>query len=163
VEVLGGHTPLLIVHWNTFTPTPKPITLLFGSVEEVGIPEPETSVQAPVPIVGVFAAITVLLVTHKLWFGPALAVVGLASCWIRTVEVDGGHTPLLIVHAKTLEPTPREVMVVFGEFEAVIIPPPETSDQVPIPTVGVFALMVAVVAQIVWLGPAEETVGLISR
>ncbi len=98
----------------------------------------------PVPTAGTFPAI-VAVVAQTLCEGPALAVVGLASCWIRTVEVDGGHTPLLIVHSKTLLPTPKFTTPELGERGVMIIPGPLSTFHIPKPTLAVFAARVALV------------------
>lgn len=51
--VQGG---LEIVHSNTFGPTPNPVTPDVGDPGVVIVPVPLTSVQVPVPVVGVFPA-----------------------------------------------------------------------------------------------------------
>ena len=49
--------PLLSVHWNTFAPTPKPVTPLFGDAAAEIFPLPLTNVQLPVAgEIGVFPA-----------------------------------------------------------------------------------------------------------
>ena len=58
VDVEFGQTPLPIVHINTFTPIPTPVTAEFGEVGVVGTPEPDTKLQVPVPTAGVFPANT---------------------------------------------------------------------------------------------------------
>lgn len=64
VEVDGAQTLLLIDHWNTFTPNPKPVTPLFGDVGDVIVPAPDTNVHEPVPTAGVFP-FKVALVAHS--------------------------------------------------------------------------------------------------
>jgi hypothetical protein len=59
VDVCTGHVKYEIAHWYTLTPTPMPVTPVVGEDKVVGVPTPETTVHAPVPVVGVFAAITV--------------------------------------------------------------------------------------------------------
>jgi hypothetical protein len=54
VEVEFAQTPFPIVHWNTFTPTPKVLTALVGNVGVAIVPAPETKLHVPVPIAGVF-------------------------------------------------------------------------------------------------------------
>ena len=55
-SALGVHVPLVIVHTNVFTPVVKPVTPLVGELGVVTTPVPAVTVQAPVPIAGVFAA-----------------------------------------------------------------------------------------------------------
>ena len=68
---------------------------------------------------------------------------------IETVLVEAGQVPLVIVHIKMFAP----VLKVFTEVAGVVVevrtPVPETTDQDPLPTMGVFALSVDVEAQIV--------------
>jgi hypothetical protein len=63
---------------------------------------------------------------------------------------------LLTVHTNILFPGARaficEVPDVLFEIEA----EPLTSDQIPVPAVGVIALMLEEVEQIVWFAPADE-------
>jgi len=49
-----------------------------------------------------------------------------------------------MVHAKMFVPNPKLVIVVLGERELVMAPLPESIVQTPVPTVAVFAAMVAV-------------------
>ena len=48
--------PLVIVHWKTFAPVPKAVTVVVGLVGVVIVPLPLTKDQSPVPTDGVFAA-----------------------------------------------------------------------------------------------------------
>ena len=45
---------------------------------------PDTWVQIPVPFVGVFPAKVAVVTLHKLWFTPALEVVGVGEIRIVT-------------------------------------------------------------------------------
>ncbi len=132
-----------------------------GEFDEEAKPLPETKDHTPVPTVGAFAAIAVTeeTVAHIEIFGPALAIVGKSSRTIATVEIEAAQTPLVIRHLKTLVPTPNPVIVVLGKVGDVMVPAPETKVQLPVPTAGVLAFMVAVVAQTVCEGPALATVG----
>ena len=68
---------MLIVHANTLVPKPKPVIVVVGKRELVMTPLPETNDHVPTPTVAVFAAIKALgLVIHKVWFGPAAAILG---------------------------------------------------------------------------------------
>lgn len=52
----GGQTPLLIVHWKIFIPTPSAVMPVVGEFGEVIVPAPEINVQLPVPTPGRFPA-----------------------------------------------------------------------------------------------------------
>lgn len=51
-----GHVPLLIVQANTVNPGTIPVTPEFAEPGLVSVPTPETNVQTPVPIPGIFPA-----------------------------------------------------------------------------------------------------------
>lgn len=52
----AGHTPLLIVHWNTFTPIPNPVTPEVGKDGVVTVAGPLMTVHMPAPTAGVLPA-----------------------------------------------------------------------------------------------------------
>lgn len=80
VELLVPQPPPLIVHCNTLTPNPRPVTLLVASVGVVTVPLPEITDQVPVPLVGVLAANTAVgLLIQTVWFGPATGAEGIRS------------------------------------------------------------------------------------
>jgi len=56
VSILGGQLPLLIVHFNTFAPTPKAVNPEVGDAGVVIVAAPETSAHVPAPIAGVLPA-----------------------------------------------------------------------------------------------------------
>ena len=56
VDVDAGQGAFVIVHINTFGPTPNPVTPDVGDEGLVIVPAPLTNVHVPVPVVGVFAA-----------------------------------------------------------------------------------------------------------
>lgn len=154
--------PLEIVHAKTFTPKPILVMLVVSKLIFAIVPLPETTDHEPVPIAALLAAITAFgLLIQSVWFGPAFAVVGKGSTVIVRFETDGGQAALVIVHAKTLLPKPRPVMVVVGEVADVIAPVPETNVQLPVPTAGVFPFSVVegLLIQMVWLVPASAVVG----
>ena len=68
---------------------------------------------------------------------------------IATVEIDGGQTPLVIVHCKIFVPTATAVIPEFGKFAFAMVAPPEISVQLPVPIAGVFPASTVDVAQIV--------------
>ena len=70
---------------------------------------------------------------------------------------------MLISHSNTLDPNPSVITCEFGEVGVIINPGPVITFQTPIPTTGVLAANVAVLAQIVCDGPALDTLGLRSR
>ena len=63
VVLEAGQTPLLIVHWKTFIPTPIPVMPVVSNVGVVMLAAPDIKVQLPVPMAGVFPAI-VATVAH---------------------------------------------------------------------------------------------------
>jgi hypothetical protein len=140
-----------MVHWKILVPSERKTIEEVGEFGDEATPLPETKDHAPVPTVGVFAAIAVTDVAGLQidMLGPALETVGKLSRTIATVEFEAAHTPFTILHLKTLIPTPNPVIVVLGEVGEVIVPAPEINNQLPVPTVGVFAFIVAVVAQTV--------------
>jgi hypothetical protein len=161
--VEAGQEPLVIVHLNTeLPPIVKPVTSEVGEEGVVTEAVPDIADQLPVPTVGVLAANVVVVVLQRFWFAPALDVVGDSSTLIVTSLVEGGQTPLLIVHLNTeLLPIVKPVTPEVGEAGVVTEAEPDTTDQAPVPTVGVFPASVAVVVlQRFWLGPALATVGL---
>lgn len=79
---------------------------------------------------------------------------------IPTVEDEGVHKPLDIVHAKICDPVGIPLTIVLGEPGELIVAVPLTKVQIPDPVVGVLAFKVADVAQMVCEGPALEIVGI---
>ena len=149
---------MLIVHSNTFAPTPNPVTPLFGFDGVVIVPLPLTNVQTPVPTIGVFPD-NVADVPQTVWFVPATDVVGPPVLVIVTCVLDDAQGALLIVHSNTFAPTPNPVTVVFGFPGVVIVPLPLTNVHTPVPTDGVFPANVALVEHRVWFVPAFDAVG----
>ncbi len=66
-----------------------------------------------------------------------------------------------MVHAKTFIPSPSPVIKVVGDTELLMVPLPETIVHTPAPIVAVLAAIkvFGLEIQIVWFGPAFETVG----
>ena len=115
------------------------------------VAEPDTIDHVPAPVVGVFAASVVeLVVIHNVCDGPALAILVAGSTWIVIVlEVDEQVPAEVIFHCNTFVPRPRPLTVVVAELELVNTAVPDTTDQVPVPVVGVLAasVMLLVVIQ----------------
>ena len=81
-----------------------------------------------------------------------MAILGAGSTWIVMVlEVDEQVPAEVILHCKTLFPNDKPETVVVGLLELVKTALPLTTDQLPIPVVGVLAAKVVepVVIQIV--------------
>jgi len=97
---------------------------------------PESCVHDPVPTTGVFAAMLVL-VPQSVWFGPALAVVGVALIVTCTLSDVAGQTLLLIVQLNIYTPGVSPVTVVLYwpglEIEAGV---PLTCAHCPVPMDG---------------------------
>ncbi len=69
---------------------------------------PTNTDQIPVPTVGVFPA-KLADVAQMVVFVPVFAIVGKSSLIMLTVEDDGEHTPLDMVHCNTFVPTATAV------------------------------------------------------
>ena len=108
--------------------------------------------------------VVVGLLIHSVWFGPAIAVVGILSTLILMVDEFVPQAPPLIVHCNTLIPSPKPVTELVASVGVVIVPLPDIKDHVPTPLVGVFAAntVVGLLIHIVWLGPAIGKDGMLS-
>jgi hypothetical protein len=75
VELLGGQTPLDVVHSKKLVPMPKSPTTVAGSFAPRIKPLPDKIDQNPLPTVGVLAAnCTSSSVTQIVWLLPALDI-----------------------------------------------------------------------------------------
>ena len=83
--------------------------------------------------------------------GPALAVVGGNETYKITSSKFEAQAPFEIVQRNVYTPAVSPVTVAVGLVRLLNTAPPlpDTSDQLPVPTVGVFAAIVAEVPQIV--------------
>jgi hypothetical protein len=81
---------------------------------------------------------------------------------IVTFETEGAQGALAIVHENTLFPKGNPVIEVVGDNELVMVPPPETKVQAPVPTPGVLAFITVVGEEIqrVCEVPALDVVGI---
>jgi methylaspartate ammonia-lyase len=160
----GVQTPLATVHLKVaVSPITNPDTLDVGEFRLAIVAAPETTLHVPVPILGESAA-SVVVVTLQ------------SCCSVPATDVEGGGVtvivtfdwlmqfPFVILHLKTeAAPTVKLVTPELGEVGVVIEAVPDITDHWPVPIVGVLAANVAVVTlQSVWLGPAFETVGVLS-
>ena len=157
--------PLLTVHLNLFTPTPKPVTPEVGLLDVVMVPLPDTSDHVPVAgkVKVLPANVAVLLPEQSSWSGPALAT-GLfwSNTRMRTWScvLPLGHGPLLTDHRKMLSPTARPVICVVDEFGDTMVPVPLINVHVPVAGgIKLLPLSVAVSVGVhsSWFGPALAT------
>ena len=148
VEDEVGQTPLPIVHWNTFTPTPNALTELFSNVGVAIVPAPETKLQVPVPTEGIFPANKVEVKQTDI-DAPALDTVGFWSRCILTVDDTFGQTPFPIVHWKIFDPTPKPVTPLLFTSGDVTDDGPLNTLHVPVPIAGITPFKFAVVAHTV--------------
>lgn len=72
VSNIGAQPPPLICQTNVLTPAPRAVTVVVPELIFANVPDPETTLHVPVPLVGVFAAITAEVV-QTLWSAPAFA------------------------------------------------------------------------------------------
>ena len=84
---------------------------------------------------------------HETFVCDATETVGVELLVMMTSSVEGVQTPLEIVHRKVFAPTPSAVSPDVGEVGVVMVPLPEISVHIPVPTVGVFAARVVEVVQ----------------
>lgn len=143
-----GQVPFEVVHTNEFTPVDNPVTGEVFNVGVVTVDVPVSTDQTPVPIAGIFE-FKVELDAQIVKSLPALEGVGLESTKTETVLVEAGQTPFTTDHSKILFPSANPVTP--DEFKVGVVTeePPEITDHVPIPTIGVLALSVPVEEQMV--------------
>src|SRR5439155_23320200 len=105
-----GHTPLLIVQRNTYTPAAAAVAVALCTVASlnVTVPGPLNLLHTPAPTAGVLPA-SVATKPHISWSIPAVATVGAQSLVTFTSSVELGHAPLLMVQRNTYTPAPFAV------------------------------------------------------
>ena len=127
-------------------PMVKPVTPDVGDDGVVTTAEPDTTVQSPVPAVGVLPASVVVVELHKDWSGPAAAVVGVALTEITTSSLDAVHGELDIVQRNVDDsPIVKPVTPDVRKVGLVTCAVPEITVHKPVPTVGLFPASVVVV------------------
>ena len=141
LDVLEQVPALVMFHCNTFVPNVKPVTVLVGLLVFVIVAPPLTTDHVPVPVVGVLAAKVVeFVVIQIVWLGPALAILVAGSTCMVIVELVLEQVPAeVMLHCNTFMPNDKPLTVVLGEVDDVNTAEPDTTDQVPVPVVGVLA------------------------
>lgn len=155
----GGQEPLVMVQTKRLLPMLMPVTSDEAEVGELTVPDPETTVHNPVPTVGTLAVMVVLEPRQITWLVPAFDWVGCGSTVMTTVSTDGGQVPLVMVQMNLLGPMDKPFTDEEEEPALDIEPVPETSDQRPVPMVGIFPLNVAEEEHTDWSIPALAVVG----
>ena len=123
-------------------------------------PAPETMLHEPVPIDGALAA-SVAEEAQSVWSGPALEEEELGVKVTITSSLTEAQGALEIVQRRVYTVPWMPVKPDEGFAVDVTVPPaPETMLQEPVPTEGLLAAKVVLVAQSVWSGPAFEAEGL---
>ena len=74
-------------------------------------------------------------------------------------SVLGVQVPFVIVHTNVFTPVVKPVTPDVGELGVVTVAVPAVTVHAPVPVVGAFAASVAIAEQMVWSGPAADTVG----
>jgi hypothetical protein len=151
----SAQAPPGIVQRKVFVPIESPVTLVLARLAFVKVPVPKITLHTP-PLA---EAESVVVEEQIIWSIPALGESGLSCTLMVTLSNDAAHTPLEIVHLKTLFPNESPETLVFARFGLPKVAVPEITVHVPIPMVGELAASVAVVAQIVWSVPASAIVG----
>lgn len=91
--------PSLIVQAKTTGPEARLLTVVAASVGLAMVPDPDTTDQSPVPVLGVFAARVVDGTdAQTVWFAPATDGTATLPTVTLIVDVLGAHTPLDIAH-----------------------------------------------------------------
>jgi hypothetical protein len=162
VDVRTGHTPFWIDQANVLAPKTRLVTDVVADTGETMVAEPPISDQEPAPDKGALpfnCAVGVLI--HTVWLAPATGIVARLSTWMLSVEVLAAQAPFKILHCSTLVPEAKPVMPVNGKAGVTMVPLPESTDHVPMPTVGKlpFNAVVGSLMQSVCEAPARAGVG----
>ena len=125
-------------------PAVTPVTVVVAEDAVVIVAVPDTTLHAPVPVTGVFAAIVKVDVLHCVISEPAADVVGAASLVMVISSVDV-QVPFVIVQRNVADvPAVTPVTVVVTEDDVVIVAVPDTTLHDPVPVTGVLAAIVNV-------------------
>ena len=166
---LLAHGLFVAVQRNTYG-LPAAVRPVIPEVRDVGVviapPAPgETLVHVPVPGEIVFAAmVAVPGLEQTVWSGPASAALGVPFTVITTVLLEVVQGVLAMLHVSVYVPATVGVKTAFVAVVLLSCPKlvfgPAIAVHDPVPAPGVFAANVAVPPkQIVWSGPALDTVG----
>lgn len=133
VEVLGTHTPLLVMlHCIMLTPTLS-VTWVVAMLGLAKVPPPcrNDQVNVSVPAAGVLAETeTTELVTQSVWLGVLIVtVVGAGLTYIKTTSKNIGQAPFCKFHCSALRPKARLVTVLLPAFVLVTIAVPKGTVQ----------------------------------
>ena len=122
-------------------PAVMPVMVVVGEVGLVMVAVPDSTVQVPVPTIGVLAVIAKVLLLHCSINGtPASAVVGKAKFVTVTSSVLAVQFPFSTRHSNVTDvPAVTPVTVVVADAGLVIVALPETMLQVPVPMTGTVA------------------------
>src|SRR3954470_3732186 len=99
VELVLEQVPALVIdHCKIFVPNVNPVTVVLGFVDVVITPPPVSTLQVPVPVVGVLAASVAFgELIQTVWLGPALAILAAGSTMMVIVLVVLEHVPALVI------------------------------------------------------------------
>ena len=154
VSFSAGHPVRVTVQIKEFTPTDKPVTPEFRFEGVVTVAPPDKTDHAPAPVAG-FDAPRVAVAAHTDWLLPAFADTA-DVVMVTSSGVD--PQPFVRVQRRMFAPADNPETVVEKLDALANVAVPETTVQIPeFPAPGSFPASVAVVPQIVWLGPALET------
>lgn len=159
-DVLTVQGPLLMVQRRVAVVPEVKVTVDVGELGVAMVAEPLTTLQAPVPTVGVFAAMVNVVLLQLNIAAPALAVVGFAK-FVRTTLSTEVQAPLVMVQARVAEvPTGTPVTPEVLELGVVMVAVPLTTLQAPVPTDGEFPARVKLpLLQLFKSEPALDVVG----
>jgi hypothetical protein len=155
--------PLVMVQRKVAgVPAVTPVTPEVADEGVVIVAVPLTTLQAPVPVVGVLPASVKEVLLQFTRSEPAAATVA-ASSFVNTTSSVDVQVPLVIVQRRvTVLPAVTPVTVVVAEEEVVIVAEPLTMLQAPVPVEGTLAAIVKVLLlHCVWSAPAAAVVGVL--
>ncbi len=157
--VFGQAVVLNVVQVITFVPKAKLLTVVLAELGAATLPEPGgPTVQVPVVApVKLFAANTAVGAVKQMVCEARLVItagLGSGSTTMERVLLVEGHTPGLVTSQRIMVvPVPMPVILVSVDVWLAIKAVPLCTDQLPVPTAGLTALItvLGVPAQRVWL------------